>query len=183
MLRAPFFPCLAPEVDPGLMIRPWQDPGTEIARAQLLRHHLRGDVRGIDAVDHGIPPEMIEGPVDRGDGAFLCEALPHRALLHAPADFIARPRAFPATGTPWAKASDPFASLAAKHRLPALGFVGTADAGFLLSYSNVNRNVPVRAAELAATILKGADPANIPIEQMSEFELVVNSKTAKALGL
>lgn len=75
------------------------------------------------------------------------------------------------------------ASLAARHRLPAIGFVGTADAGFLLSYSNDNRNVPIRAAELAATILKGADPASIPIEQMSEFELVVNSKTAKALGL
>jgi putative tryptophan/tyrosine transport system substrate-binding protein len=75
------------------------------------------------------------------------------------------------------------ASLAAKHRLPAIGFVGTADAGFLLSYSNDNRNVPIRAAELAATILRGADPANIPIEQMSEFELVVNSKTARALGV
>jgi putative tryptophan/tyrosine transport system substrate-binding protein len=76
------------------------------------------------------------------------------------------------------------ADLAAQHRLPALfperEFV---DAGGLLSYGP---SVPAnfhRAAVFVDKILKGGKPADLPVEQPSRFELVINLKTAKALGL
>jgi putative ABC transport system substrate-binding protein len=73
--------------------------------------------------------------------------------------------------------------LASKHGLPTIGFVGSADAGGLLSYSVNNRIMAMRTAELGVRILKGAVPADTPIEQPDEFELVVNMKTANALGI
>jgi len=74
--------------------------------------------------------------------------------------------------------------LAAKHRVPAVyAFKEAVDAGGLMSYGT---NIP-ELFRLAATfvdrILKGAKPAEIPVEQPTKFELVINTKTAKALGL
>jgi putative ABC transport system substrate-binding protein len=52
-----------------------------------------------------------------------------------------------------------------------------------LSYGPDNADVFRRGAALAAKILKGAKPADLPVEQANKFELVINLKTAKALGL
>jgi putative ABC transport system substrate-binding protein len=52
-----------------------------------------------------------------------------------------------------------------------------------LSYGQTSRENSERAAALVDKILKGAKPADLPIEQPTRFELVVNLKTAKALGL
>jgi putative ABC transport system substrate-binding protein len=75
-------------------------------------------------------------------------------------------------------------ALAAKQRLPALYFFHQfPDAGGLMSYgSNVN-DIHRRSAAFVDKILKGAKPADLPIEQPTKFELVINLKTAKALGL
>jgi putative ABC transport system substrate-binding protein len=74
--------------------------------------------------------------------------------------------------------------LAAKSRLPAIyGFREFADAGGLMAYGS---NVPAlyrRAATYVDKILKGASPGDLPVEQATQFELVINMKTAKALGL
>jgi putative ABC transport system substrate-binding protein len=74
--------------------------------------------------------------------------------------------------------------LAAKHRLPAVyGFREFVDVGGLMAYGV---NVPYlcrRAALYVDKILKGAKPGDLPIEQPTEFELIINLKTAKALGL
>jgi putative ABC transport system substrate-binding protein len=73
--------------------------------------------------------------------------------------------------------------LALKHRLPAIGFTGFAEAGGLMTSGVSLVELWRRHAYFVDKILKGANPANIPIEQPTKFELVINLKTAKALGL
>jgi ABC-type uncharacterized transport system substrate-binding protein len=76
------------------------------------------------------------------------------------------------------------ADLAAKFRLPAVyPSREWAEAGGLMSYGTDRRQVYRRAAEYVDRVLKGAKPAHLPIEQPTKFELVINLKTAKALGL
>ncbi len=74
--------------------------------------------------------------------------------------------------------------LAARSRLPAIyGFKEEAEAGGLMSYGVNLRWSYHRAATYVDKILKGAKPADLPVEQPTRFELVINMKTAKALGL
>ena len=73
--------------------------------------------------------------------------------------------------------------LALRNRLPAIGFTGFAEAGGFMT-SGVNLvELWRRQAYFVDKILKGANPANIPIEQPTKFEFVINLKTAKALGI
>jgi putative tryptophan/tyrosine transport system substrate-binding protein len=76
------------------------------------------------------------------------------------------------------------AELAAKRRVPAIyGVKEFAEAGGLMAYGiNVHESFR-RAATYVDKILKGAKPADLPVEQATTFELVINLKTAKALGL
>jgi putative ABC transport system substrate-binding protein len=75
------------------------------------------------------------------------------------------------------------ADLAAQKRLPSIGNKEYGDAGGLIGYG-VNRLEPFhRAAYFVDKILKGAKPADLPVEQPTKFELVINMKTAKALGI
>jgi ABC-type uncharacterized transport system substrate-binding protein len=76
------------------------------------------------------------------------------------------------------------AELSLKHHLP--GMFGTrenVEAGGLISYAADFVDMTRRAATYIDKILKGADPATLPVEQASKYELVVNLKTAKALGI
>ena len=73
--------------------------------------------------------------------------------------------------------------LAATHRLPSAGFGELAQAGGLIGYGVNFLELYRRAAIFVDKILKGAKPADIPVERATTFELVLNLKTAKALGL
>jgi putative ABC transport system substrate-binding protein len=74
--------------------------------------------------------------------------------------------------------------VALRHRLPAIGTRRPwVEAGFLMSYGPSLPDMFRISADYVDRILKGAKPADQPVQQPTTFELVVNLKTAKALGL
>ncbi len=76
------------------------------------------------------------------------------------------------------------AELALKHRLPTMfGVRENVVAGGLMSYAPDHIDLTRRAAVYIDKILKGAKPADLPVEQASKYQLVINLRTAKALGL
>jgi putative ABC transport system substrate-binding protein len=123
------------------------------------------------ARSQGVRPELLDtGKSDDLEHAFDAIRLRVDALLVATTD-VTPSRLF-------------IPDLAAKHRLPAM-YVSRAavDAGGLISYGANYPDLYRRAAVFVDKILKGAKPADLPIEQPTTFELVINLKTAKALGL
>jgi putative ABC transport system substrate-binding protein len=78
----------------------------------------------------------------------------------------------------------PIAELALKHHLPTItNAVQYTRAGLLMSYGPNLDDLYRRAASFVDKILRGASPADLPVEQPSRFELTINLKTAKALSL
>jgi putative ABC transport system substrate-binding protein len=134
----------------------------------LSRREVEAAARGLGVQLH--PVEVRDaGDLDR---AFQAVGAAHvQAVVTIPSPFFAAQRAR-------------VAGLALRNRMPAASFeTGFADAGGLLQYGP---NVPEsfrRAATYVDKILKGARPADLPVEQPTKFELVINAKTAKALGL
>ena len=76
------------------------------------------------------------------------------------------------------------AELAAKRRLPSIYWLREyAEAGGLMAYGSNDLDLKRRAATYVDKLLKGAKPADLPVEQPTKFELGINLRTAKAIGL
>jgi putative ABC transport system substrate-binding protein len=75
------------------------------------------------------------------------------------------------------------ADLAAKHRIASVGQKEFAEAGGLIGYGQILVELFRRTGYFVDRILKGAKPADLPVEQASRFELVINLKAARALGI
>jgi putative ABC transport system substrate-binding protein len=77
-----------------------------------------------------------------------------------------------------------FVDMTAKHRLPSFFGLGEAvDLGGLMSYGENFGKTYFRAAHYVDKVFKGAAPAELPVERPTRFELVINQRTARALGL
>jgi putative ABC transport system substrate-binding protein len=110
--------------------------------------------------------EELESVFARSGGGQVAQGL---LVMHQPLTFVHRKR---------------IVRLAAEHRLPAVyGSREAADDGGLMAFGPSMRAIYRRAATFVDRILKGAKPADLPVEQPTQFELVINLKTAKALGL
>jgi len=121
----------------------------------------------------GLRVQLVEarGP-DELDGAFAAMTRERAGALFVPADII------------FVRHAQRMADLAAKHHLPAMfGFREHVEAGGLMSYAASFAVMFRRAAAFVDKLLKGAKPADLPVEQPTKFELVINLKTARALGL
>jgi len=75
------------------------------------------------------------------------------------------------------------AQLAQRHRLPSLGSKGFAEAGGLVGYGSLEAEMYRRGAHFVDRILRGAKPGDLPIEQATRFELVLNASTARSIGI
>jgi putative ABC transport system substrate-binding protein len=106
------------------------------------------------------------------ESAFDAATREHADVLHVWGD----PVAFTHRGR--------IAELAMKHRLPTMHFFPEAvEAGGLLGFGPNQLQMWRKAGRYVDKILKGAKPADIPVEQPTKYELIINLKTAKALGL
>jgi putative ABC transport system substrate-binding protein len=139
---------------------PGYGPGRDnvAVAARALGLHLQGvELRRADEVDHAF------GAMTQG-GAEALVVLPEPLLIDGLRGRIAE--------------------LAAASRLPAMyGWRMYVEAGGLMSYGPSLPDLRRRAASYVARILKGAKPGDLPVEQPTTFELVINLKTAHALGL
>jgi len=138
----------------------------------------RSDLQAIEAAAAKLGVELQLASVrtvEEFEGAFASMAQAGaRAVVVFASSLTVRGRDAPAQ----------LAALALKNRLPSI--FGTRDnvvAGGLMSYSPNHLDLSRQAATYVDRILKGASPAELPVQQATRFELVINMKTAKALGL
>jgi putative ABC transport system substrate-binding protein len=155
---------------------------------------LRALVPSLKQVAVLVHPAHPTDPVQRKEMEEAARALGLQlkpAAVRAPEDFEAAFKAVSGAGallnidTPlFTTYRTQFVELAARNRLPAIWSNGIiVEAGGLMSYGPNVADLFRRAATFVDKILKGAKPVDLPVEQPTKFELVINLKTAKALGL
>ncbi len=155
-------------------------PGTTRVAVLVPSNHLLRDrmVREVEAAASslGVKLQLLEGavldPPEKIDQAFA-------AMVRERAQAV-----LGLQGQHFFKERRRIAELSLTHRLPGVfEHAEYAEAGCLLAYSPSLPDIYKHAAIYVDKILKGAKPADLPVEQPTKFELVINLKTAKTLGL
>jgi len=168
---------------PSLLAPKWfqllQDAVPGINRIAILRRPNR--------LDHVEQIDVMQAAA-RADGIRLQTVEVRDLEQYGPAfEEMARQRAegvIILSGPEFTQHLAPLAELAALHRLPSLWqFREFVVAGGLLSYGPNIQELSARAAVFVDKILKGANPGQLPVQQPTRFELAINLKTARALGL
>jgi putative ABC transport system substrate-binding protein len=151
----------------------------KVSRATVLWNPIRGD--------NAIEVEVMQAAAQRLGVQLQSQQVRDREEMDVALDAIAKDgsQAFAVEGDPYVYTyATRLIDFAGRQRLPAIYdnrfFV---DAGGLISYGPNLPELHRRAADYVDKILKGAKPADLPFEQPSRFELVINMKAAKALGL
>jgi len=130
---------------------------------------LKGAQAAARALGMRLEPVSIQGPNDFDSASKAVPGADGLLFLESPLFTTHRAR---------------LAELAARSRLPAIyGQREYVEVGGLMSYGTHFKDLHRRAAWYVDKILKGANPGDLPVEQPTKFELVINLKTAKALGL
>ena len=161
-------------------------------RLQLLKEALPAVTRVAVLVNPGLPghervPRNVE-PEARALGIQVHRVEARSADRFEPAFAAMAQAAAQAViimdGTMFARHRRQLSEIALKRKLPTMsGGRHFAEAGSLIAYGAFPRDLCVRSASLVDKVLKGAKPADLPVEQGDRFYLVINLKTAKALGL
>jgi len=152
---------------PGLSrIAVLSNPGSATRAPALQRVEQAGQTKGVVVTSVDV---SIAADVDRGFAMMNRERIEGLIIFGDSLIFSQLPQ---------------IAKLAADSKIPsAFGFREYPDAGGLFSYGASINEEYRRAATYVDKILKGAKPADLPVEQPNKFELVINLKTAKAIGL
>ena len=178
---------------PGGNVTGVTDPiGQHAKRLDLLRSVVPGLTRAaalVDANNPANPPQWDEFRRAAEQGGVL----PQRVELHSTNDLegafdlieVGGAQALSVIGqTMLIPVRQRVAELALQHRLPSItGGRGYAEAGLLMTYGAPFLALPRRAPVYVDKILRGAKPADLPMEQNAVFDFVVNLKTAQALGI
>ena len=165
----------------------WQESETAVKRLELLKNLVSGAAPVAVLRDTNASVQMLEAAArERGWQLLFFQIRGAGEIEEA---FSAATRAGATAvlvtgGAVLAPQARRVAELAARSRLPAVYNVrGYVDAGGLMSYSANTNEIFRRAAVFVDKILKGAKPGDLPVEQPTTFDLVINMKTARALGL
>ena len=160
-------------------------------RVELIKEAVPGATRLGVLVNPANPSgEMALTAMARAAGSLQVELLPVKVI--APDDIAGAFAMLVSRGAqvltfiedPLLISNAPYiAQLATQNRLPMIGEKPAAEAGALMAYAVDRYDLWFRTAFLVDKILKGTKPADLPIDQAAKFELVINLKTAKALGL
>jgi len=166
-------------------------PGAGEKYVELLREAVPSVTRMVVLITRQPAPGVLEEMRDKAKA--LNVALPAPTFLHGPDEFdaaVARAKRDGASGLifPSDGVTDPhrrrLVGLAAKYRLPAIYTEReSVESGGLMAYGPSLVDLHRRAAAFVDKILKGAKPADLPMEQPTKFDLLLNLRTAKALGV
>lgn len=156
---------LAPEAKRVAVIGPIYEPETEAAAAALRR------------VSQRLGFELIEVSTD-----LRVQALEVQRVIRKGAEALLPLNIFSAFGA--RRTGEELVELCLRHRLPAVYAESElVEAGGLLSYGTNLLEDARRAADMLVKVLRGAKPAEMPVDQASNFELAINLKTARAIGI